>query len=521
LFDKVWRRIMKLGMLVFAVASTVAMAGLVAPPGLEAAGLRGRGGGGGFHGAGGGFGGFHGGGGFGGFHGGGGFGGFRGGGVHGFGGRGLALGRGRSFAPGFRGIGGVRARGFATNRFAARPGAVRTDRFAVHRPAGNLVARNRIQYRAVNQANAQRMKGAGQQNIRRIAANPTLRQASFARHNAFFNRAKFGGGAGRDHNIWRGNNGRWYGYRWYGAVFWPYFFGDYFSYALWPDYYDSFWGYGPDALLWGAFWPYGEFGNVYAPNGGGAYPAADIYGAYHAAPQASSQPSPEDLSAACVGFAPGIPDLPIGKIEQIAGPNQDQRAASNSLKAAAAQASEILRQACPAQMPLTPVARLNAVEQRLQAMEKAGDLVRGPLIRLYNLLTNAQRQRLDAVETAQNAKGQNIEQLCSSQASFTDVPAREIQSRIRLGSAQKQKLQELNDASAKASGLLRDSCPRAIPQTVEARLDEAQKRVAVLIQAVEEIRPAVSGFFASLTDQQKEALNSEVKPAISAANKRR
>ena len=37
------------------------------------------------------------------------------------------------------------------------------------------------------------------------------------------------------------------GFFWAGPVFWPFAFGDIFSFALWP-YYDPFWDYGPDFL---------------------------------------------------------------------------------------------------------------------------------------------------------------------------------------------------------------------------------------------------------------------------------
>ena len=357
-----------------------------------------------------------------------------------------------------------------------------------------------------------------------------MRQASFSKHNAFFDKAKFGdanrNGNGRD-NRWRDRSGNWYGYRWAGAVFWPYAFGDYFSYAMWPDDYSgTFWGYGPDALLWGTFWPYGEFA---ADAGNGVNEASgDIYNREPAA--AATAPAAggvADLAQTCGGLAPGVSDLPMQSLEKIAGSTGDDRAALQDLKDASAKASDILKQSCPAETPLTPVARLDAMQHRLQAMEQAGEAIRGPLLRFYSLLTDDQKQRLNALASSNaqrrsktaRAGDVNIGALCTSQAGFTNVPTDEIASTVSLDDPQKQQLTVLKAASARASNELKASCPSAIPDTVDGRLDAAQKRVAALIQAVNTIRPAVRDFFASLTDEQKAALNIQAEAPKKSANK--
>ena len=65
-------------------------------------------------------------------------------------------------------------------------------------------------------------------------------------HNQFWGR-QFGA-----HHFHHGH-----GFFWAGPVFWPFAFGDIFSFALWP-YYDPFWDYGPDWLYASVFWPYDE-----------------------------------------------------------------------------------------------------------------------------------------------------------------------------------------------------------------------------------------------------------------------
>ena len=48
-------------------------------------------------------------------------------------------------------------------------------------------------------------------------------------------------------------------------MFWPFIFGDIFTFAFWPyDYYDPFWFYGSDFLLISIFAPGPYFGGDYA-----------------------------------------------------------------------------------------------------------------------------------------------------------------------------------------------------------------------------------------------------------------
>ncbi len=372
---------------------------------------------------------------------------------------------------------------------------------------------------AVNSLHAGVANGIGRQ---RVANN-----ASFSRGNAFANE-RFGG------HRW-GNRG--FRRFWAGGVFWPFFVGDYFSYAFWPDYYyDSFWGYGPDALLWGAFWPdyaypdydYGYYGAGYP---GVAY-EGDIYSRYrrrHAVaarrPERVARVTSHEAQASCAGFAPGVEDLPIARVEDIIQPNAAQGQAFDELKAAMQKAAYILSNACPAEIPANPVARLDAMEQRLKAMEQAQETIRGPLERLYALLSPEQRQRLEAaIEGSQGpvqASNIDLKKLCSSQAGFTNVPENDIEQSIRLTHRQVQDLDNLKRISAIAAGQLRRSCPTDIPATLDARLNAAHERIEALIQAIDTIRPAAGTFFASLSDAQRTALNSQAPLMRTASNRRR
>ena len=327
-------------------------------------------------------------------------------------------------------------------------------------------------------------------------------RAGIGRANAFAHR-RWGGKGWEPHRLHR--RGR-FGAFFLGSVFWPYGFGDFFSWAFWPeDYYDSFWGYGPDSLLWGAFWPYGDYGyGIYAPEEAnfGSFGAGDIYSGYRA-------PAPEQDSAACSGFSPGLPELPLERLAEIVRPTDEQRAAFQELQAATAKAKEILSKSCPASTPETPVARLDAMKMRLQALLQAERTVRQPLLRLYAMLDESQKQALRAAAKEENERRIDLTQLCSSEASFTNAPADQIERTVRLDRSQMQLLGDLKRASNQAARMLEQTCPAETRLSLESRLDEAETRIEALIRAVDIVRPAADRFFASLSQEQRRQLTSQ------------
>lgn len=174
--------------------------------------------------------------------------------------------------------------------------------------------------------------------------------------------------------------------------------------------------------------------------------------------------------------------LPVPRLEEIIQPTEAQRVAFDDLKAAMVKASEILSNACPAETPVTPVARLDAMEQRLKAMDEAMRIVHGPLERLYGDLTEQQKQRLEsAVANGQRPAKIDLAKLCSNQAGFVHVPEDDIAQTIKLDNRQMQDLDNLKQASAKAADELRSSCPSTAPDGINARLDAAHARISSLI----------------------------------------
>ena len=178
-------------------------------------------------------------------------------------------------------------------------------------------------------------------------------------------------------------------------MFWPFLLGDIFSYALWPyDYYYPFWSYGTAYDYdYGPYVPayryygYSDLSNIYGYTGTTGSSRNDTH----------ANQIPPEVTQSCGGFAPGVTSFPIDRIRQAIHPTGEQITFLDDLATASSKASAVLNASCPNQPPLTPLARLDAVERRLEATIRAIEIVRPALATLYDSLSDEQRQRLDAI----------------------------------------------------------------------------------------------------------------------------
>jgi hypothetical protein len=381
---------------------------------------------------------------------------------------------------------GLRARPFAGARFAgARVGAHNAGlgRLGAHHVA------------AAGFAGAAAARGLG------LHGN-LLHGASAFGH---FRRGPAFGNAFANRLIWNRWGWRWNNWRnvWFGATFWPFLYGDLLSYAFWPyDYYDPFWDYDLGLVLGATLSPGvaaapSGFYNVYGdlPSGGHrARLAAD-----------SDKASGAIAAQACVALAPGVADLPIDRIEQAVHPSEDQLALLNDLKNASSQAGAALKTSCPEEVPLTPTARIDAIEQRFKAVDRLLKVVQAPLERFYDALSEEQKRQFDAIATRTQTR--NNTALCDQRAAaFSNLPLERIEQIVRPTEEQKTLLNGLTSASSRASTELRASCPAETPQTLADRLSAIDLRIAALLKATQLVRPALEGFYASLNDEQKARL---------------
>jgi uncharacterized protein (DUF2252 family) len=108
-----------------------------------------------------------------------------------------------------------------------------------------------------------------------------------------------------------------------------------------------------------------------------------------------------DLAQACGERATGIGSLPIERIERTVRPTEAQRAAFKELRDATSAAVNLLKSDCPTYRALTPVGRMEAMEQRLDAMQRAVQLVQPALLLFYGSLDAEQKERFNRLSPAQ------------------------------------------------------------------------------------------------------------------------
>jgi len=311
------------------------------------------------------------------------------------------------------------------------------------------------------------------------------------------------------HGWWRHRNG---GFGWVGPLFWPFAYYDLYDYTLWGyGYDDPFWDYGYNDIYAGIFSPYGydDLAGYWPQGGGGRSPmnaraeARETRGTRAAAPEQIAQMCGEDSR--------DIAGLPIDQIQAAIAPNDAQRAALEDLANASVKAAEIIKAACPTQIALTAPGRLAAMQQRIDAMMTAVDTVRRPLQKFYDLLSDEQKARLNALgkdqartNAAKSRNGSLAESCGAAQTNVTAWPSAEIDAKVHPTEAQRTSLTALQDATAKAADLLKTSCPaKEEVITPMARLDAAHKRLEAMRQAVKTVRTALDDFYGRLSDEQK------------------
>jgi LTXXQ motif family protein len=423
----------------------------------------------------------------------------------------------------------------ATSHFAARPNAGDRHSFAVHagRTSGPTlnghrdvhVSRDRnaptsARDRAANVKPNTTVNPSARTNAVRNALNsravagalhnPASLRSAHARAQIAATAATAGWHDGRgEHGWWRHRHG---GFGWVGPVFWPFAYYDLYDYTLWGyGYDDPFWDYGYNDIYAGIFSPYGydDLAGYWPQEGGGGSPMNARAEARET--RGTKAAAPEQIAQMCGEDSRDIAGLPIDQIQAAIAPNDTQRAALDALANASAKAAETIKAACPTKIALTAPARLAAMQQRIEAMIAAVDAVRPPLQKFYDLLSDEQKVRLNALgqdqartNAAKTGKGSLAENCGAAQTNVTAWPSAEIDAKVHPTDAQRASLTALQDATAKAADLLKTSCPANEEViTPTARLDAVHKRLEAMLQAVKTVHTALDDFYGRLSDEQK------------------
>src|SRR5712671_526392 len=105
----------------------------------------------------------------------------------------------------------------------------------------------------------------------------------------------------------------------------------------------------------------------------------------------------EPPAEGCAAAQPAALQWPADEIEARLHPNDTQRAALKVLQDANARAVDILTAGCQPEDATTPPARLDAVEGRLEAMQRAVSLVSAALEGFYATLSDEQKAQFEAI----------------------------------------------------------------------------------------------------------------------------
>ena len=99
-------------------------------------------------------------------------------------------------------------------------------------------------------------------------------------------------------------------------------------------------------------------------------------------------------------------------------------------------------------------------------------------------------------------------EVCSDDAAqLTDWPIERISEIVQPTEAQRPALDELRAASQKAIDILKSGCPNDLPSTPTGRVAAMERRLQVMLAAVQTVRPALERFYQSLSDEQKARFN--------------
>jgi hypothetical protein len=293
---------------------------------------------------------------------------------------------------------------------------------------------------------------------------------------------------------------------WAGPLFWPYAYNDFADYTFYPYAYDTFWPYAYDDVYDGMFGAYARgYGGTYARS----YDGSQARAGRRQRDTGSSRSISADL---CSGQTAGLTDWPVERIAQTIEPNDAQRAALDELRGATAKALDVLKAACPTDLPSTPTGRIDAMHQRLAAMLQAVRIVRPAMEKLYQSLNDEQKARFNALgpDEGQDQQQSRREssQVCGDRASgIASLPLDQIERAVRPDEPQRGALRALQDATAQAVNQLQSDCPSYRALTPVARLVAMEQRLDAMLRAVETVQPALERFYGALSDEQKERFN--------------
>lgn len=315
-----------------------------------------------------------------------------------------------------------------------------------------------------------------------------------------------------------------------GRVFLPFAY-EYALFALLASYgvnglgYADFLGYGYNDLVSGALVPFGYASGVGANT---VAPGATITeqpasaGATGMAVEPTSAGATGAAAGELCGIAQPIADaVPVARLKDTLKPDAEQSSKLQALIESEAAAAGALQASCATltQGLPTPVERLEMVEARLKNMVQAVDAIRGPLDAFYASLSEEQKARFNDLGPASSPRlreaegAANLAAKCAPEDEIPIVAVAEIARAVAPNDVQRANLAALYEAAGEAYESILASCPAVEPSTPPGRLAAIRARLVVMLNGVDEVRPALERFWTSLDVDQRSRLISIMRPA--------
>jgi hypothetical protein len=122
-------------------------------------------------------------------------------------------------------------------------------------------------------------------------------------------------------------------------------------------------------------------------------------------------------------------------------PIDAQRTTLDELKAESAKAIDLLKGACPNDLPSTPTGRLAAMQARLETMLAAVKTVHPALDRFYQSLSDEQKARFNAIAPPQDSASakdkRDLVAFCTRTPGVTDLPIDQIAEAVQPNESQR------------------------------------------------------------------------------------
>lgn len=247
---------------------------------------------------------------------------------------------------------------------------------------------------------------------------------------------------------------------------------------------------------------------------------------------------------ACGEQAAELQKMPFETVIGTVQPDDEQRAALEQIRAAAADATNKLNATCPRDVPARPSDQLDTMRASLDAIKGGLSPLRPAFVNVYAVLNDEQKARLVALAvsqpgaSSQQGAPQSLQSAAAKPAAdgaaqpmslgcrqwpamLKNWPFSRIESDLSLSDDQRAALYTLKAAIYHAAGDVAAACHDDNALTPVARLDAELNRVDTLHQGVDAIAQAFTGFANSLNNEQTAQLNAALglspQPATSTA----